>query len=388
MRRNIRSEYRQSMDCLHFSRESKDAMLDALLAQMESAAPRRKRRSGKKLLFLTLAAALVLTMLTGAAAYTRWSKSMNVHYNATQQQREHAQKTGLSTLLETTPKDESQVVSATDQGITVTVVQTVADNYSMQITYRIEGYTLPDGADPALDGWVTSIGGDSDFYTSGTGSFFDGTMRNEKDEWVYLDGTPVAFDDSGSAILRYTDSDGALEYTMYYKFNDTSGSYFGKEIVVNFTGFGHSTGKAMHTIDVEGNWELRWTLTGAQSTLHYTPNAPIGDSGHTLLEAEVAPTALRAVLKTKDYFQGFETLEPFPTQLLGVQKKDGTIVCCAGGGREGYSDPDNLICELVVICNDILKPEDVTALVFLKSRPDGVRLRDLTEENFYIVPLS
>lgn len=88
MTHNVKSELRRSMDAIHFSGDDKERMV-ALL--MSAEAP-RQRRSGKKLLLLALAATLVVGALTGAAVFTRWSRSAQTAYNPPQQVKEQAEK--------------------------------------------------------------------------------------------------------------------------------------------------------------------------------------------------------------------------------------------------------------------------------------------------------
>ena len=125
MKRNLKSEMKQSMDALRFSEEEKEAMVYDLL----EAAEKTGRPSGKKFIVIALAACLVLTMLTGAAVYTRWSTTAQTSYNPSQDIKEQAEKSGLSVMLGETKgeADSGQVLSATDQGITITAVQTIVE---------------------------------------------------------------------------------------------------------------------------------------------------------------------------------------------------------------------------------------------------------------------
>ena len=85
-------------------------------------------------------------------------------------------------------------------------------------------------------------------------------------------------------------------------------------------------------------------------------------------------------------------------RLLGVRTKDGTVdpyLCIGMGYSAPLSDdsekarPGSFGEHLYVMqfcTHGILNPEDVDALVFLKSYPeDG---KTLTEDNLYIVPLD
>ena len=237
MTHNVKSELRRSMDAIHFSGDDKERMV-ALL--MSAEAP-RQRRSGKKLLLLALAATLVVGALTGAAVFTRWSRSAQTAYNPPQQVKEQAEKSGLSVMLEDKQKEVApgEVLSATDQGITITAVQSIVDSYGADLFFRVEGFTLPEGRNPELfwDRDDVTIDGSTEFYSSMTGWFYDGTTRNEAGEWVYAsNGQPVEFgnDKYQSAIYQWVADDGSLEYQMNIRFQDNGESYLGKEFSIHF----------------------------------------------------------------------------------------------------------------------------------------------------------
>lgn len=334
MNYNVKSELRRSMDAIHFSGDDKERMV-ALL--MSAEAP-RQRRSGKKLLLLALAATLVVGALTGAAVFTRWSRSAQTAYNPPQQVKEQAEKSGLSVMLEDKQKKTTpgEVLSATDQGITITAVQSIVDSYGADLFFRVEGFTLPEGRNPELfwDRDDVTIDGSTEFYSSMTGWFYDGTTRNEAGEWVYAsNGQPVEFgnDKYQSAIYQWVADDGSLEYQMNIRFQDNGESYLGKEFSIHFNGIGTGAEKGgiMEEPLVSGSWDLHWTLTGADSTKNsvtITPNMEIGDSGLTLLEAEIGQKTIRAVYQSDHDWDGWKQLEMLSPGLYQICMKDGSAV--------------------------------------------------------------
>lgn len=332
------------MDALHFSPEAKDTLVETLAAQMEEMNMKQRKHSGRKILLVGLAAAMLLVMLTGAAVFTRWARSTQAQYNPSQEVKEQAEKSGLSVMLENTANDPSHVLSATDQGITITAVQSIVDSYGAELTFRIEGFDLPEGRYPYI--WpVITIDGTQQFFSYQGGSFFDGTTLNDAGEWVYVsNGQNVESDASGSVILDYVADDGSLEYTHHITFDEESGKYLGKEIVVSFSKIGVQSTQSAGSpeILVEGTWELRWTLTGTTEAISITPDAEIGDTGVRLLEAEIGQTTLRTVYQLESYWDGWETLETFSPQLCGVRMKDGTEYDCIPSS-EGYQDQEKLI---------------------------------------------
>ena len=102
--------------------------LDATLIEEAEFGTFQKKHTGfsgkKKLLFL-LAATLILGTMTAAAVFTRWSTTAQTRYNPSQDVKEQAEKSGLSVMLEETKENPNEVLSVTDQGITITAVQTI-----------------------------------------------------------------------------------------------------------------------------------------------------------------------------------------------------------------------------------------------------------------------
>lgn len=339
-----------------------------------------------------LIAALIGTMLLmmGAAAFTRWSTSMQTRYNPSEVIKQQAEDSGLSVLLEDADGTgkPNEVLRVTDQGITITAVQTIVDEYSAELTFRIEGFELPEGRVPAAWPLVT-IDGKDDFYWGQTGSFFNGITRDEEGNLVYLDGTPVQIDASGCFISRYAANDGSMEYTHHIGFRETDGRYFGKEIVVTFPYIGlQSTQKAgENERTVEGNWTLRWTLTGTENKITIAPNAQIGDSGVVLLDAEIGQRSIRTRYRVAELWEGWDELVNLPQEVRGVRMTDGSVHPCLGT-TDGFEDPDNMI--YLVESNfydSILDISQVEALLFHKGwEKDSAGER--TIETFYEIPIK
>lgn len=349
--------------------------------------------SGKKKLLFLLAATLIMGTMTAAAVYTRWSTTAQTRYNPSQDVKEQAQKSGLSVMLEETKGAEnpSEVLSVTDQGVTITAVQTIVDNYRAEITFRIEGFELPEGKEPFAWPMVT-VDGNLDFYGSQTGGFYDGTTRNDKGEWVYAsDGSPVKYDDTkpfSPAILDYVADDGSLEYTHYISFLETDGRYFGKEIVFSFHSLDFQSDKKSLATEpqVEGNWELKWTLTGTSDSISVTPNVKIGDSDVILLDAQIGQKSIRARYQVDDYWEGWNELVTLPQAVQGVRMKDGSEHRC-GASTSGFEDQDNMIYFTESdIYDAILDINQVESLMFHKGWELDAN-GNPTIQTFYYIPL-
>ena len=386
MKHNLKAEMRESMDALHFSQEDKNAMIHNLTAQMKETQPRK--RSSRKLMIVALAATMLLATLTGAAVFTRWSTTAQIRYNPSEDVKEQAEKSGLSVMLEETKGGENpnEVLSVTDQGVTITAVQTIVDNYHAEIFFRIDGFDLPEDKLPAT--WPTvTIDGDEHFGGSQSGWFFEGTTRNKDGKLVYAsNGQPVQSDEDGNLILDYVADDGSLEYIYSISFEKTDGRYLGREIAFSFHSFDFQSDKpaGMPEPQVEGNWELKLTLTGTSDSVTVMPNAKIGDSDVILLDAEIGQKTIRVRYQLKDYWEGWAEMEEFPQALWGVRMKDGSEHMC-GGGTEGFESVENMIYFTEFDISDaILDISQVESLMFHKDWVKDTAGKTIGQTYYYI----
>lgn len=391
MRHNLKSEMKESMDALHFSQEDKNAMIYNLTAQMKDIQSRK--HGGRKLMIVALAAVMLLGTLTGAAVFTRWSKTAQIRYNPSEEVKEQAEKSGLSVMLEETKGEENpnEVLSVTDQGITITAVQTIVDKYQAEITFRIEGFELPEDEWPHV--WPTvTIDGDLHFYGSQSGSFFDGTTMKDGKRVYVSTGEPVILEQTGeyqSVVLDPVADDGSLEYTHSINFQETDGRYLGKEIVFSFDSIGFQSHQkaGMPVPQVEGNWELKWTLTGTSDSITVTPNVKIGDSEVILLDAEIGQKTIRARYQVDDYWEGWNELVMLPQAVYGVRMKDGSEHIC-GAGTSGFEDQENMIYFTEFdIFDAILDISQVESLMFHKGWEKDEN-GELTVQTFYYIPIA
>lgn len=303
-----------------------------------------------------LIAAAIATMLflMGAAVYTHWSDSMQRYYQPSENAKQQAEKSGLSVMYQEESKHEDgSIMTATDQGITVSVVQTIVDQSRAKIILRVEGFTP--SVDYKVEPWVwteehATLDGNDLFYSSANYDFDDGVTRSKDGEYVYADGSPVDMIVEGEYNQQfikgqYIKHDGSLELVISYVFQDTSGANLGKELALHITGFGTCTyiGKANDEFEklVEGHWDLRFPLTGSDENIQIEPNVRLSDNV-TLTKAEIGQITVKTWYKTDTYWDGWERLESLTPILAGVKLKDGTFVQ-VWGFTEGYLDQEELI---------------------------------------------
>lgn len=316
----------------------------------ESAKPNSGRIPTRKL-FLIAALIAAMLLLMGAATYTRWSRSMQNTYHPSESQRQQAEQSGLSVRYQETAtqaaSEDGSILSATDQGITVSLVQTIADSREVHIILRVEGFTPPEGyqiAPYAFAGEPATWGGRDDFWYSSGMDFDDGIVYQGGGKYTYTDGTPVDEKD-GWQMGRYRRSDGSMEVDVWYRLNSDTEELLGQEYQLHLTGFGTSTyvGKADSTFEtlVEGHWDLKFPLKGADSNIQFQPNVRLSDNV-TLTDVEIGQITVKAKYITDTYWPGWEQLEFLSPALAGVVLKDDTLVPLQSRS-EGYPNPDELI---------------------------------------------
>lgn len=344
---------------------------------------------------IVLIAAIIATalLLMGAAVYTAWPQSSQTRFNPTQEIKEQAEKSGLSVMPQKS-KTGNEVLSATNQGITVTVVQTIADQFGARIVLRVEGFTPKQGMgiQPWVFGTPPTLGGSTVFWGSAGTSFFNGISWNLDGTATYADGTPVRKYENGFWEERFVREDGSLELVESFSFLDSSAQNLGKVIKLHYTGFGHTeyVSKAVdnYVKDVEGDWELEWVLTGAgeDASLHLTPNAEIGDTGTILMEAQIGQLGIRTVYQINRDWDGHDRAEQLPEGLCALKMKDGRVLLM-GGPSAGYVDKENRIYYMEAEpFQSIIDPHQVCSLLFHKGweeGPDG----ELTP-TYYEIPIE
>lgn len=333
------------------------------------------KRPMKQAVLIAALIALWLLLMGCAIIYARWSSGLEDWFHPTDTIRQQAEQSGLSVIY---PQDQNKDdgLSATDQGITVSVKQTIVDRWRAKIVLKIEGFELPDGVEPCFYGERPTLDGNAEFWGSSSHHFYDGIVQNESGEYVYKNGEPVKeghysmeeFSDYSFVTGRYYLPDGSLELTLSYEFNDTSGANLGKILNLSFTGFGKETdlGKAITEREqlVSGSWKLSIPLNGTAQTIEIAPNTTLNEDGMTLLKATIGQMSGQIELKLTTYYAGLESDEGLNPSLVGIRLKDGSFVQVATGGSY-YRDRDNLIYIIEYRnFNEIIDLSQVDALAF------------------------
>lgn len=339
----------------------------------------------KRAAVIFIAATFACAGITAAAAYFRWSRSVEEGMQVTE-----AQKIQL--------EEEHAVAFAmqkcTKQGVVITAEQSITDNYFSHIVFRIEGVSLPDGAEPAFEGINISVDGRDDYNM--TASFYDGLIVGPDGRAVYADGSPIDYD-SGERLARFVREDGSMEYEITLSCHD-KGGFIDKPIHVELVNLGMvSKAEYLETL-VEDTWSFDWNLRGKDSMEIYTMQVPLGDSGASVTRAELSPISIyveydfpmqeiteEGVNEDGEAILAHTFAEP--PMLAGVKMKDGTLYpYLMDGGSMGYKGDDLETYTVTFATDRVIDVGQVESLLFIKSWTDAGRVP--TEENFYLVPIS
>jgi len=343
--------------------------------------------SKKRIGIIVAAVTLTLATVSVAAAYLNWGKSLSEGLQATQEQKVQMEENNMSTFVDQ---------ACTDQGITITAVQSITDNYYTHIAFKVEGYEPEEGVQPDFETMEVTVDGKDDF--SSGGSFYDGLVQGADGGVANADGTPLDTDENGGLIEHYVMDDGSLEYRITLANAHEKGYFINKPIHVEIYNLG-TVSKAEYFNEIEGTWSFDWDLQGSEDMKECTLNIPLGDTGATVVKAELSPISLRAEyefprqqvtdtgLDENDEEISFDSYAE-PPQLSGVKMKDGTLYpfIYLGPGSLGYESEDTDIYMTAFAIDRIIDVEQVESLLFIKSYPEDEE--PLTEDNFYIVPIK
>lgn len=353
----------------------------------------------RKVLAASLVVASLLALGAGAAGVIRWNHSTQNVYRLTDEEKTYAEKKGLAASPDLASNSQT---SATTGGITVSAVQTLVDERSGYVCFKVSGMEASSEIAPYFDSLSLRIDGEKSDDLVWGGSFYNGWVPTDDGRAVQEDGSPIA----DGTQAKYLLDDGSYEYQMYFHLPfDAKETLPGKTIHAKFEDFGfYDTEKKLEgTIKQTGTWELSWSLTGTDDIK--TTNIPkeketLGDTGAIVTSAKITPITLsvtynwpRQTVKNeaKDDSGNIVTFDEIvePPRLLGVRLKDGRLLQNIGnGGSMGYlTDNENdTTYQVFWQTNRILNPQEVDALLFYKNDP--VDDREMTEADFYVIPLQ
>lgn len=268
--------YKETYDTVSASSDLKERLMDM---KNDNGKMNRTGRKGK-----AVAAVAALIILAGAgvkAATTLWDARVAEQFGVADSEEKMQELTdkGFSEKIGDTQKDTTV---CTDNGITIRVVQSVADENFIDLLIEAES---DDAAILAAE----------DYDQSGEGVYFPDfrLYYNEKDEEHVLGGT-------GSCLKVYSPYRVAYEYT----FEPNSGNYKEGDIIY-FDGDGFDMGEGGYNYDppyekLEGKWEMNWSLSYGDEKRVFALNKEVEIEGEKVIvkEISITPFSYRIMTQT------------------------------------------------------------------------------------------
>ena len=349
-------------------------------AKITPISPKKTRKKiPAKRLFLVAAAVMLGAggVTAGAAAYMRWSKTASEGMQASEEMQKKMEETKL-----TVPVNKSD----TQNGVTVTVAQTIVDSYYAHIIFKVEGYDAGEGKEPSFETETIVVDGYNPYeeeydekrnFSSG-GSWYNGVITGEDGELIRIsDGKPLK--EIEEKWEGYKLEDGSYEYCMTLTHTADKDYFVGKPIHVELHNLGTAE-KADFTNAIDATWSFDWVLDGSSEKKEYDLNAPVGDTGVTVKHVEISPISLNVTYdfpkKIYNKMDNSSGMLFFPD---GVRLKDGTELkgIYLGPGTEGYISQNEYFIAFPV--DRILDTDEIDAILVRK----GVESRDR-----YTIPLE
>ena len=329
--------YRESMNDLRFTQEEKNAMVDGLMAVMESSKPRHKVLPLRRMAAVGAAAALVLALGVGAAA-TGVLKSAGEAFagvfGGAPAQTEIIDRIGY-------PVGASDTVD----GITITADAILGDTYSYAIVYTIardDGEPLAEGIAPNELGYLpmTFDQNDSDVGhmggMHGSSYFYDADPTDNAVQYVDL---RTADSPLQSGIAKVTLQDLCV-------FPD--GDYSNKQTLVSGK-WSFKFQFAFEDSSIQLPVGQTVTLDGVEATLDRVELSPLS----FLVEYTVPDTRASDVVWSNRHFQSVT---------LFLTMKDGSTLDISQSGGSVRPQDQVIVCQRSDIFDAILSLDEVASI--------------------------
>lgn len=316
--------------------------------------------------------AVMAMLLAGAvvAAGTKWSAGISEKWQVEEARKESLQQEGAVSFA---------MQSQTQNGVTITAEQSITDNYSVYIAFRVDGYGLREGLSPGFEEMQVTVDGmDGINYSAG---FFDGLVTGEDGILKYADGTAVTQDKEGAIVSRYVREDGSMTYWISMTESER-GWALDRDIHVelkNLCGYEDKAGEIDPESIITGVWNFGWNLQGTENRKEWEGRMPLGDSGAVICRVELSPISgyvecdwprqreVRQAVGPEGEVREISRWVRAP-RMSGVRLKDGTEYpyLFSGDGSEGYvsSEQESIRYYACRGCERLIEPEQVEGLFF------------------------
>ena len=350
-----------------------------------------------KMMWIAIAAVTVALGTTiCAAAYIHLNSGLEAELFMTQEERQFLEEQEYMSHI--TNVDEMPA-GVTAGGVTITPLQMISDGRFAWLSFKVEGYDLEKGVQPNFYSMSTVVDGNNQALVNSYAEFYKG--RDYDGSLFFYEGGAPEKETNGSHIENYVDEEGNMEYIIQIDGSRYEKGLIGSSVHVTLQDLG-TWDYGEFSENLEAVWEFDIELKGSDEVRKVTLSEPLGDSGATVVYAELSPISfyiqydfpLRKELSDAIDGNGAaiasETFAKAP-EFIGVRLKDGTyMMYIADCGVVGYRNESENVYVAARASSRVIDTSQVDALLFVKDIP--IRQHDeeyeLIMENLYIVPIE
>ncbi|MBQ9278685.1 MAG: hypothetical protein IJ224_08625 [Lachnospiraceae bacterium] len=303
----------------------------------------------------------VFTLSVSAQTFIYWSGSIEDRFVLNLFDKDILENGGFAVNPSMT-RGEADVTIAEYNGVVISVTQTVADSNNIVIGLQITG----------LEDYAKS------------------ELIPECE--VLIDGKSIPHVSAYSFIYDSEKGYGETYIEILYNSGDEEDveSIIGKRIAINVKGI--ATCDNLPTVQgfnyvVEGEWQLEWTMSGGEEKREWNLSKDIGDTGIVLIYARITPISIYLRFKADDTVGA--SAEGFGEKhnLYGIKFSDGSIRYNAiSEGEYGLAFEKDYDYYMNYYFNNIVNPEDISALLFIKEVP--INYENPSEDEYYVIGLD
>lgn len=334
------------------------------------AAGNKEKSGGRK--FRMPAAAIVgvcilaVSSVSAAAALRYyWGRAMNGELQATDEQQREMVEQGIAKVYERPAEREaegsgkesagnvvSSVPAVTCDGVTLAPETVIADEKFAYLSFRISGFQA--------EAWEVVSAGPTEIYLADdpdgenswvnmSGHIYTGITADEEGNLVYDDGTPVAYDEEGRTLNRYTDENGDMSFVIRASLGNRGGSQdslLGRTLHVGFQdvyAVEYATDAAGSRDPViqswaKGKWEFDIPLPDVSAAKHIAVGVPVEGTAFTVESIDLSPISVRVNYEVDGAPEAEQDENGVPT-VRSLILRDGTsLPDMTGAGGKGYLD--------------------------------------------------
>lgn len=236
----------------------------------------RKRRSLRFQVALVLAGAMILgTVTVGATGFFFWNQDVAERFEADEEKQQILEEKKVTVPIE---------ASATDQGVTVSLEQSLMTEKDMYLYFKIE---VPE-----------EIPADMDILFDWDDILIDGKSTMDYD-FSWCGGQPMDMEREQSNII----------YQEYFVQAPDIMDFNGKVFTAHFENLkGYVKNEAVQTI-AEGTWDVSWVLDYAPSQETFTVDQEIPEENITVKRISISPISMEVVYDWEGTFHESEIID-------------------------------------------------------------------------------